>query len=479
MEGWRASLDAEVDSWLEREIASCRFDDVRHGKRLRTLLEQLWERIGGSIPFACQDWAATKAAYRFFSNGRISEDKILTGHFLCTKERFAAARGGPVLMLHDTSEFVYRSEENEAIGMVSKQRTRSKGRPRYHTMRGVLMHSSLAVTQQGLPLGLAAIKFWTRDKFHGANALKRKINPTRVPIEQKESYRWLENVRLSTALLAEPGRIVHIGDRESDIYELFSTAHDAGTHFLLRTCVDRLAGDGDHTVADEMREVRIQGLHRIEVRNRKGERSEAVVEIRYRRIKVLAPVAKQKLYPALELTVIHATEPTEPKDRERIEWKLIPDLTVRSREDAIEKLRWYGLRWKIETFHKILKSGCKAEEARLRAAERIVNLLAILCLLSWRIFWMTMLNRTMPEVAPELAFTAQEMYLLDQLVSDTAKTAATRNTLSLYLTKLARLGGYLARAKDPPPGNTVMWRGLTRLTDIQLGFILGAQLVGN
>jgi hypothetical protein len=127
MEGWRASPDAEVDSWLEREIASCRFDDVRHGKRLRTLLEQLSERIGGSIPFACQDWAATKAAYRFFSNGRISEDKILAGHFLCTKERFAAARGGPVLMLHDTSEFVYRSEENEAIGMVSKQRTRSKG----------------------------------------------------------------------------------------------------------------------------------------------------------------------------------------------------------------------------------------------------------------------------------------------------------------------------------------------------------------
>jgi hypothetical protein len=71
------------------------------------------------------------------------------------------------------------------------------------------------------------------------------------------------------------------------------------------------------------------------------------------------------------------------------------------------------------------------------------------------------------------------IYLLDQLVSDTAKTAALGNGISLYLTKLARLGGYLARAKDPPPGNTVMWRGLTRLTDIQLGFILGAQLVGN
>ncbi len=168
---------------------------MRNGKRLGVLLEQLSERIGGSIPFACQDWAATKAAYRFFSNARISEDKILAGHFLCPRERFASARGWPVLVLHDTSEFVYRSEENEAIGMVSKQRTRSKGRPRYHTMRGVLMHSSLVVTQQELPLRLAAIKFWTRDKFHGANALKRTINPTRVPIQQKESYRWLENVK--------------------------------------------------------------------------------------------------------------------------------------------------------------------------------------------------------------------------------------------------------------------------------------------
>ena len=169
---------------------------------------------------------------------------------------------------------------------------------------------------------------------------------------------------------------------------------------------------------------------------------------------------------------------TDPKDRDRIDWKLITDLTVRSREEAIEKLRWYGLRWKIETFHKILKSGCKAEEARLRAAERIVNLLAILCLLSWRIFWITMLNRAIPEAAAELAFTPQEIYLLDQLVSDTAKTAAMGNALSLYLTKLARLGGYLARAKDPPPGNTVMWRGLTRLTDIQLGFILGPLSMG-
>ncbi len=95
----------------------------------------------------------------------------------------------------------------------------------------------LAVTTDGLPLGLAAVKFWSRQKFKGTNALKRKVNPTRVPIEQKESFRWLENLRQSASLFAAPDRCVHVGDRESDIYELFSLAHDLGTHFIVRSCV--------------------------------------------------------------------------------------------------------------------------------------------------------------------------------------------------------------------------------------------------
>ena len=159
--------EEEIGSWLEREVAGCQFEDVRHGKRFRTLLAQLSEQVGGSIPFACQDWAATKAAYRFLSNERISEENILRGHFLCTRKRTAAAGASPVLVLHDTTEFIYRREEPHAIGIVHKQQTRYDSRPRYHTTSGVLMHSSLVVTQQGLPLGLAAIKFWTRDKFHG------------------------------------------------------------------------------------------------------------------------------------------------------------------------------------------------------------------------------------------------------------------------------------------------------------------------
>ena len=102
-----ASRDEEIGSWLEREVAGCQFEDVRHGKRFRTLLGQLSEQIGGSIPFACQDWAATKAAYRFLANPRVDEGKILAGHFLCTQERFAANADSTVLVLHDTTEFSY------------------------------------------------------------------------------------------------------------------------------------------------------------------------------------------------------------------------------------------------------------------------------------------------------------------------------------------------------------------------------------
>lgn len=165
------------------------------------------------------------------------------------------------------------------------------------------------------------------------------------------------------------------------------------------------------------------------------------------------------------------------KTEKKIDWKLITDLPVGSRTDAIEKLEWYALRWKIEVFHKILKSGCKAEDSKLRTAQRLTNLISLFCILSWRVFWMTMLNRSAPDAPPTLALTATEIGLLDRLVND--KPKARQKTHSRHLIKTARLGGYLARASDPPPGNTVMWRGLSRLTDIALGAMIGGEFVGN
>jgi hypothetical protein len=246
---------------------------------------------------------------------------------------------------------------------------------------------------------------------------------------------------------------------------------------VIRTCVNRLAGDGDHTIADEMAEIRVKGLHRIEVRDKSGNPQKAVLEIRYRRICVLPPIGKQKRYPALSLTVIHAEERGTPANRDKVTWKLITDLHVRSRRDAVEKIRWYAMRWKIEVFHKILKSGCKAEAAKLRTAQRLTNLIALFCILAWRVFWMTMLTRSQPNAPPTLALAKIELALLDHAVRD--KTPPKQRNLVHYLNKIARLGGYLARAHDPPPGNMVMWRGMTRLTDIRFGATIGAQLMGN
>lgn len=463
----------EDADWIDRELAGCPFADERLGKRFRKLIEQLGDGLGETIPLACQDWANTKAAYRFFANERVSEQVILEGHFQSTRERFAVT-DGPVLVVHDTTEFSYQRQKLKGVGALYRYRQARSGDL---TLCGMLMHSSLVVTTEGLPLGLAAVKFWTRKKFKGTNALKRSVNPTRVPIEQKESIRWLENLQQSTALLGAPARCVHIGDRESDIYELFCAAHEVGTRFVLRTCADRLAEDGQQTISTIMQQVRVKTVHRIEVTDRNGKVSEAVLEIKYRRLCVYAPTAKQKRYGPLMLTVISARERDEPQGRERIDWKLITNLAVRCRQDAIEKLDWYALRWKIELFHKILKSGCRVEEAKLRTAERLVNFIALCCILAWRVFWLTMMNRVAPSASPETALTRLEVSILDQIGKPKDVGSQAAPTLTTYLTKVAQLGGYLARASDPPPGNLVMWRGLARLTDIVLGFQMA--IVGN
>ena len=477
----RAGIKESTDnaSWVAGEVAGCEFSDARLGKRLSSLLHQLGGNIGVTIPFACQDWANTKAAYRFLSNDDVDEQTILAGHFQATRDRAQASRG-PLLVLQDTTEFSYKREQPELIGFkgITHSRRDEAGRLRAHTTCGILMHSSLVVTAQGLPLGLCAIKFWSRQKFKGTNALKSKINPTRVPIEEKESVKWLLNLRQSTTLIDDPRRCVHIGDRESDIYELFCLAHELGTRFLVRTCVDRLAGDGDHTIADEMADVRVQGLHRVEFRDERGQPCEATLEIRYRQICVLPPIGKQQQYPALNLTVLHAQEHDAPAGRAPLQWKLITNLPVLSKADAVEKIDWYAMRWKIETFHKILKSGCRAEDSRLRTADRLTNLIAIYCILSGRIFWWTMLNRADPRTSPGEVFTDVEIEALDRLSPKTSTPEFVPRMLSYYITQLAKLGGYLARKNDPPPGNTVMWRGLTRLTDIVLGMQLAADTCG-
>jgi hypothetical protein len=145
-------------------------------------------------------------------------------------------------------------------------------------------------------------------------------------------------------------------------------------------------------------------------------------------------------------------------------------------QEAVEKLDWCATRWKIETFHKVIKSGCRAEDAKLRTAQRLTNLLAIYCFIAWRIFWMCMINRTAPLAPASWVFTDTERRLLRH--ADPKPTRANK-TVADCLQAVARLGGYLSRAHDGLPGNMVLWRGYARLTDIHLGYRIAAKLVGN
>lgn len=456
-------------SWLDEEINSSVFSDRRHASRFKSLMQKLWRGMGNSLPFACQDNAATKAAYRFLSSDRIDEQHLLQGHSEATSQRIHALQGEKILLLQDTTTFGYHRDNPDAVGFAGNHTAGLiKTGNDAGVNCGILMYSSLAVTTSGLPLGLTAVKFWTRKKFKGTNALKRKINPTRVPIEEKESYRWRENLRQSTALLKCPERCVHIGDRESDIYELYCLASELNTHFLVRTCVNRLAENT--TMEEEMKSVTPdhQGRHRIFLRHGEEGVREIILNVRWKTLTLHPPIGKAKQYPDLQLTALIATEECPDNDT-RVEWKLLTDLPVTNLAEATEKLEWYSHRWKIETFHKVMKSGCQAERSRLGSAERLTNLLCCYCILSWRIFWLTMLSREMPTAPAEIAFSDTELKILDAMVKDTAQIMSSP-PLEKYTIKLAQLGGYTGNKNKYPPGNIVIWRGLRRLNEIQIGW---------
>lgn len=336
-----------MELWIDEELKGCKFKDNRLKSRLLKIMSKVSGKIGESLPTVCQDWANTKAAYRFFSNPNLSESEILAGHFQATKERFQAT-DGPILVLHDTTEITYKRSQPADIGFTRKCANRNGlfNQEIRRAVCGILMHSSLVLTPEGLPLGFSAKKFWSRDKFKDVKALHRKMNATRIPIEEKESYRWVESLNGSNTLLGQPHRLVHIGDRESDIYEFFHAAIVGGSNFLVRIKVDRRTETETTTINKVMGSAKKKGEHKITYRDKDGEDVEVKLEIKFENLTIKPSFGlKSKNYADVQATVIFAKEAGKPKQgRKPIDWKLITNLPVESLADAIEKLQWYALR---------------------------------------------------------------------------------------------------------------------------------------
>jgi len=212
--------------------------------------------------------------------------------------------------------------------------------------------------------------------------------------------------------------------------------------------------------------------HSICFVDKDGVEQSTVIDVKYNRLTLKPPIGKASEYPEIEVTFLTAVEAENPQDREPICWTFITNLPIKTKQQALETIGWYKQRWKIEVYFKVLKSGLKLEESKLRSADRLVRLISICCILAWRIQWITMLNRENHEHSPSIAFDDTERKILKAYFKKECPVA-----LQDYIVLLARMGGYLARKNDPPPGNTVIWRGISKLYEVKNGYELAN--VGN
>lgn len=464
---------------ISEEFKSCELGDKRLNRRLNVFTEQLYENIGKSIPLACENWGAAKAAYRLLNNKHVSENQILAGHFDSTAKRFNNQKG-MMLILHDTTEFNYRSKSLKG----KTHKIYIKRKPfyaPYATIRGILMHSSLIFTSEGLPIGISAVKFWTRKKFKGSDELQRHINSTRVPIEKKESIRWLENIRQTNELLSQPERCLHIGDREADIFELYCECKKLNTHFLVRLAVNRRVKDAQSKLLFEcVKNNPVEGDYCIKIRKPDDTYEKIKLNVRFTKIKVSPPTGKEKKYSTVTAYYIEAKENMKQGSRKKtkIEWKLLTNMEVSNINQAYQMIEWYKMRWNIETYFKILKSGCGTERSKLRSADSLAKFISISAVIAWKVFWLNMMNRTNPKGDAKQIFNKKECQAL-KAYKKQKDPHWNGKTISEFILVIAELGGYMGRMRDLPPGNMILWRGISRLYDIMIGFNLGATNVGN
>jgi hypothetical protein len=410
--------------------------------------------------------AKTKAAYRFFDNERLGLEPLLRGHVEATAGR--ASRHEVVLAVQDTTTLNDTAHpETDGLGPIATTHDESVG---------LLVHDTMAFSTEGTPLGLVDVQCWARDPQQAGKKSKRK----ELPIEQKESQKWLRSYRAAAEVqkLCPQTTVVSVGDREADLYELFHEAKrtPSGPKLLVRAERGRLRRVGSPEAEEhdllwgKMSTEPVSG-HADVLIPRRGSRAArtARLEVRYARV-TLKPPKKSPALDGVSAWVVYAREADAPPEVESpLEWMLLTTVEVSDHAQALERLRWYTLRWGIEVYHRVLKSGCRIEDRQLRDAARIESCLAIDLVVAWRIFWLTKQGRETPDVPCSVFLEEDEWKALYVAVHE-APPPAEPPSLREAVRLIASLGGFLGRKRDGEPGTTTLWRGLNRLDGIVIGF---------
>jgi len=445
------------EDWAEKEFGRARLGDERLRQRLLILAHDFYARPQANLPQACQSRAKTKAAYRFLDHADTSMDALLEPHYEATRQRIAAE--ALVFAVQDTTSLNYSTHrETDDLGPISSKKGGSVG---------LWLHSTLAFNLEGTPLGLLDVQCWARDEAQFGKRHRRKD----LPIEEKESVKWLKSFRqVAEVQRRTPStRLVSVGDREADIYELFhaARAEENAPWLLVRAERDRLQTEGQEHLWPWVAQQPLAGLQEIRV-PRRGKQPARVarMQVRFAQVTLRPPHGKRELG-ELTLWAVLAQEVKAPRGiKKPLRWMLLTTCPVDSFESACEKLRWYTLRWGIEVYHRTLKSGCKIEQRQLGTAGRIEACLAIDLVVAWRIFHLAKLGRELPEVPCTEYFEEAEWKALVAYVTQNPVPPAQPPSLREAMRMVAMLGGFLGRKSDGEPGTQTLWLGLQRLDDL-------------
>jgi len=444
-------------NWLERECGRAELPG-RLLKRLQMIMADFFARPLANIPQACGSWAKTKAVYRFFKNPKVTKEIILPSHYEETAARVAEQK--IVLAVQDTTFLDYST--HRATGNLGPIGSASKDQA-----LGLVCHGTLAFSPTGLPLGLIDLQTWARDPEDFGKRHRRK----QLPIEEKESFKWIKSFRKAQELQERcpQTRIVSVGDRESDIYELFLETQKPGAPALLvRAERDRGLSQEEGLLWQKMQGQPVQTEYELDVpagKNRTARR--AAVEVRFASVTLRPPQRLRKRLPIALWAVYVVEVGTQPNEKEKLEWMLLTTLEVKTVEDALRVIDYYKQRWGIERFHKVLKSGCRIEDRQLGNATSLEACLAIDAMVAWRIYYACHLAREVPEAPCTIFFEDAEWKAMTAFRKRQRHAAEKPPTLQEMVNMVAKLGGWLERKSDGHPGTESLWRGFQRMDDIK------------